>query len=277
MPRLSSVVVRSFRKGVGQHKTPELTRVTSMLHNCPKLEELTIAYMPQPQQLGFALPRADELFTYGRWMHLRALTLTSVACTGLGADGVEALVTFLSAHPALEALRVAACSRAGSALANTGMGGNEEIVLQRGSLPRLRELRCDAGSAGLAQAILRCPVGADIVTNADLELYEAAESTSTPALPSRPLETLVGLRLNAALLAALQVHAHTNGSSAFKRIDLAGFTDPADLRRLAACVPGLEWLDVGRRIGGGGARGAAPVTNVVSYFLYLSTKKILRC
>ena len=49
-----------------------------------------------------------------------------------------------------------------------------------------------------------------------------------------------------------------------KRLELAGWNEMEDIRRLAECVPKLVWLDLGRRNGcapGGGAGAAGPGAN----------------
>ena len=50
------------------------------------------------------------------------------------------------------------------------------------------------------------------------------------------------------------------GGDTVRRLELAGWNEMEDVRRLAECVPKLVWLDLGKR-GGAGAGPAAGNTN----------------
>lgn len=94
------------------------------------------------------------------------------------------------------------------------------LVLPPNALPKLRELRC---GKTIATAILNCP--------ADFP---------------RPLEVLKGITLSGLdwdgpFLASLK---QCGGS--VKRMELAGWNDLDDIKRLVECVPGLTWLDVNK-------------------------------
>ncbi|KAG6860549.1 hypothetical protein C0995_009943 [Termitomyces sp. Mi166 len=137
------------------------------------------------------------------------------------------LSTFLFAHPNLEVLHLDICS-----ILTTGLSSAPGLVLPPNSLPRLRELH---SNKEVATAILSCPCD-----------------------QPRPLETLKGFRLSGihggrdpdlVFLASLK-----RRGTHVRRIELSGYTEMDDLRRLVECAPGLTWLDVGRK---GGAHATA--------------------
>lgn len=172
----------------------------------------------------FAHPRADDLFLCGRWANLRTLTLTNLACS---AEGFGAVSAFLLVHANIEFLHL-----------DLGRFGAQQLILPPNTLPRLRELRCNKE---LAIAVLTCPT----------------ETT-------RPLETLKGIRLtgqawDAHLFAALRM----NGS-ALKRIELAGYSEFEDIRRLAECVPKASWLDIGKKANTN-VNSSVAISNVVDW------------
>ncbi|KAL5521723.1 hypothetical protein ACEPAF_2471 [Sanghuangporus sanghuang] len=220
LPYLSSVAVRSFKKGYGQNKNSDLGRVTEMLHHCPNLQELNIDYKPQA---GFGSPRADNFFLCGRWPSLRTLNLTHLSCS---LDGFDAASAFFAAHPNVEVLHLDIGPR-------TNLRG---LVLAPGSLPRLRELK---SSKEFACLIISCPS------------------------ENRPLETIKGIRLtgpqrDAAFLEALR-------RSDIRRIDLAGYGEFEDIRRLVDCAPKLTWLDIGKKTSASAHKGPVAISSVVDW------------
>lgn len=109
-------------------------------------------------------------------------------------------------------------------------------LLPNNILPRLRELK---SSREFANAILSC--------NSDVP---------------RPLETLKGIKLNGSewdrtFFANL---ARTGGK--ISRVELSGWSEMEDLRKLLECVPKLTWLDVGNH--GHTLNRATDVYNAVS-------------
>lgn len=79
----------------------------------------------------------------------------------------------------------------------------------------------------------------------------------------RPLEVLKGMKLSGSgwddrFLAGLK----ETGAS-MKRIELAGWNDVEDVRRLVSCVPKLVWLDVGKRTNGAPAAASSAPANLV--------------
>ncbi|KAG6829116.1 hypothetical protein H0H87_012610 [Tephrocybe sp. NHM501043] len=175
---------------------------------------------------GVPRPQADELMLYGRWTQLTSLTLLNMRCSPT--TGSDTTSTFLSAHPNLEFLHL---DVRGPIIAT----GNIAFALIPGSLPRLRELH---SSKEIATAVLSCP----------------CESP-------RPLETIKGVHLSGrepdfAFLAILkQRGAHV------RRIELSGWNEMDDLRRLIECAPRLSWLDVGRKNGAPRERDISPKAN----------------
>lgn len=192
------------------------------------MQELDVTYIAPRASVGTGTgsasrtrPLTDEFLTYGRWGKLTTLTLTN-----LRGGSHTPTADFLAAHSTLEVLNldITAPSAAG-------------LVLPPGSLPLLREIKA---SRDVLNAVLGCP-----------------------SAMRRPLEAVRGFRLAGAaggggavpdgvFLAHLHAHADT-----MRTITLAGWGDTDDVRRLASAVPGLQHLDVGRRLGGpGGGRGA---------------------
>ncbi|KAI5121981.1 hypothetical protein M0805_001814 [Coniferiporia weirii] len=220
LPRLSSVAVRSFKKGFGQNKTLELTRVTDMLHHCPNLEELDIQYNGQT---GPGSPQADDFFLYGRWPGLRTLALTHLSCS---IDGADAVSTFLSAHPNIEVLHLDVGPRASVTATAAALA-----LAPPGTLPRLRELRC---AKELACAIMACPCPS------------AGDGTGN----ARPLEAVKGVALTGGVRD--QPFFEALRGYAIRRVELAGYGEFEDVKRLVACVPRVAWLDVGKKGCGGG-------------------------
>ncbi|KAJ7645908.1 hypothetical protein DFH06DRAFT_579637 [Mycena polygramma] len=226
LPDVKSVAVRSTKHVYGSTKHPVLSRISGMLTHCPNLETLDIAYA-QARNGPTAHPTADELLLYSRFPCLTSLTLTNLRCSI-----ADAPATFLSTHTHLTHLRL-------------DLGTSLRLTLPPNALPHLRELHC---SRDVATAVLSCP-------------------SDTP----RPLETLKGVRLAGSPVPC----SDTAGASAdqlflaslrrygtdVRRIELVGWSEMEDIRRLAECVPGLVWLDVGKK----GASRGPPVSNAAEW------------
>ncbi|KAK0218589.1 hypothetical protein EDD85DRAFT_893785 [Armillaria nabsnona] len=97
------------------------------------------------------------------------------------------------------------------------------IALYPNSLPRLREL---TAHKDVTAAILSCP-------------------SEGP----RPLETIKGVRLSGPCDAFLSSLKLFGGS--IKRVELGGWNDMDDIRRLVESAPMLSWLDTGKKLSGG--------------------------
>lgn len=96
------------------------------------------------------------------------------------------------------------------------------ITLYPNSLPRLREL---TAHKDVTAAILSCP-------------------SEEP----RPLETIKGVRLSGPCDAFLSSLKLFGGS--IKRVELGGWNDMDDIRRLVESAPMLSWLDTGKKLSG---------------------------
>jgi hypothetical protein len=156
-------------------------------------------------------PTIDDFLICSRWQHLASLTLTNVRCSP---TGMGAAAAFLGAHPNLEVLHL----ELGVTL------GRPFLVLPANSLPRLHELR---STKDIVTAVLRCPSDAP-----------------------RPLETIKGVSLSGASCDVEFFASLKMCGSTIKRIELAGWNEMEDVRRLVECVPKLTWLDVGKRVTG---------------------------
>lgn len=106
-------------------------------------------------------------------------------------------------------------------------------------------------------------------------------SSCTGGLSTRPLETLKGVKLSG-------VHALSHGKHAdeaffhavkryaptLTRVELAGWHDMDDLRKLASALPCLAYLDVGKRLGlntRSTKDTTGPVTNLEEWFEVIAT------
>ncbi|KAF5309721.1 hypothetical protein D9611_014933 [Ephemerocybe angulata] len=232
MSSLTSAIFCSTRHTYGASKTPELSRISSILEKCPKLKNLTISFNRQRSSQSSVLPLVDDVFNDGRWLCLTSLTLIGVRCTSS-----PALSQFLSEHPLLESLH----------LELTGIRA-ESLDMRPDSLPRLREIRA---SKEFVTAILDCQ----------------------SAVP-RPVEVLKGPKLSGVHAVAHGKHAdeaffHTvrRCAATMSRVELGGWHDMDDIRKLASALPGLTYLDVGRRLGSLGAREASQVVTNLEEWL----------
>ena len=145
----------------------------------------------------------------GRWKNLTSLTLDNLWCT---TQGLDCLATFLSAHDGLETLHFDSTVASVTTLA---------ALLPDNILPRLKELK---SSREFANAILS--------SNSDVP---------------RPLETLKGIKLSGSEWDRTFFANLARAGSKISRIELAGWNEMEDLRKLLECVPKLSWLDVGNR------------------------------
>ncbi|ESK97444.1 hypothetical protein Moror_17623 [Moniliophthora roreri MCA 2997] len=215
LPALRAVSLRTTRHTYGLSKTPSLTRAKGLLHSCPKLEALEINYTTARSHLN-SLPAQDLLLT-GRWPQLRSLSLTNLRCTPL--TGFDATSTFILAHLDLEILHLDIIPR-----------NPRDVIFPPDALPKLKEIKACKEIVG---ALLECPCGGDA---------------------QRPLEVIKGI----SLVRASGVTATTNltfleslrryGSETVRRIELAGWTEMDDIKRLIESAPRVTWLDVGKRI-----------------------------
>ncbi|KAJ7496624.1 hypothetical protein FB451DRAFT_1335121 [Mycena latifolia] len=227
---LKTVAVRSTKHAYGATKSPVLSRISGMLTHCPNLEALDISYAQARN--GHGHPTADELLLYSRFPRLTSLALTNLRCTI-----ADAPAAFLSTHTHLTHLRL-------------DLGASSRLVLPPNALPHLRELHCNRD---IATAVLSCPSDAP-----------------------RPLETLKGVRLTGhaascsdsttASADQLFLTSLRRYGSDVRRIELAGWSEMDEIRRIAESAPGLVWLDVGKK----GASRGPPVSNAAEWALLLA-------
>ncbi|PPR05525.1 hypothetical protein CVT24_003268 [Panaeolus cyanescens] len=271
LPHLRSVTIQSTNHSYGAVKQPELGRISEMLHQCVNLKELDISYSPPRGNTGPSGPApvvngnapgfnprtkpvADEFLLYSRWIP----TLTHLSLKNLRCMSSIAPSAFLADHSALEVLSL------DIVIHHNTVAGTGPPHLPPGSLPRLREIRAPRD---VINAILQCPC-------------------DTP----RPLEVIKGFKLynqgNNSRAAQFEADFLANikqASSTIRRVELSGWHDMEEVRRLATCVPGVQHLDIGKRLGGpgGGAivpsaihtakNAAAPATNHMEWAETLGT------
>jgi hypothetical protein len=240
----------------GSTKQPNLERISGILNHCPSIKVYIVSYLTSiilkpsqtlditynpPRHLTTARPLADDLLLYGRWPQLTSLTLTNVRCTPN--IGPSTASTFLFAHLNLEVLHIDI---------NTGAAGSSRLTLPPNSLPHLRELHANKE---IATAVLECPCNSP-----------------------RPLETLKGFRLSGAqggsrvpdiaFLSNLKRYGRS-----IKRVELNGWNEMEDMRRLLESTPALTWLDVGKKGSGQAMRDKSSTTvatNLVEWATLLS-------
>ncbi|TFK84030.1 hypothetical protein K466DRAFT_602354 [Polyporus arcularius HHB13444] len=229
---LKKVGLHGTKSTFGASKNPDLSRISTMLHNCPNLEALDISYVARHSP-GFFNPVADDFLLCGRWSSLRALTLTNLWCTPHA--GLDAAASFLAAHVSLEVLHLEVSF--GTGANNHGNGVLASFKFPPNCLPRLRELKA---SRDLATALLACPCDAD---------------------GGRPLETLKGVRLSNSARDRVFLENLRAFGTQVRRLELGGWTEMEDVRQLAECVPRLVWLDIGKR----GGSATNPVIAAISH------------
>ncbi|KAG5650139.1 hypothetical protein H0H81_000554 [Sphagnurus paluster] len=215
LPEMTMMTLRSTSHVYGSTKQPNLSRISGILNHCPNLKSLDITYNSprSTSNAGSPRPSADDLLLYGRWTQLTSLTLTNVRYSPT--TGLDSTSTFLSAHPNLEVLHLDI-----GTIPSGGSSTTPGLTLTPGSLPRLRELHANKE---IATAVLACP-----------------------STHPRPLETIKGVRLSGTQDHTFLVHLKQRGRQV-RRIELSGWGEMEDLRRLVEAAPNLTWLDVGRK------------------------------
>ncbi|KAF7297866.1 hypothetical protein HMN09_01007400 [Mycena chlorophos] len=167
-------------------------------------------------------------------LYSRFPRLTSLALTNIRCNIADAPTAFLSAHTHLTSLRL-------------DLGSSYRLELPPNALPALKELHCNRD---VATTILSCPSDAP-----------------------RPIETLKGMRLagpgGAAADAGFLDSLRAFGSNV-RRIELSGWSEMDDVKRLAEAAPRLVWLDMGKR-----AQRGPPIANVTEWAPLLATMQEL--
>ncbi|KAF7325309.1 hypothetical protein MVEN_02638400 [Mycena venus] len=185
-------------------------------------QTLDIAYS-QARNAPSTHPNADELLLYSRFPHLTSLTLTNLRCSI-----VDAPATFLSTHTHLTHLRL-------------DLGSSLRLTLPPNALPHLRELHCNRD---VATAVLSCPSDAP----RPLETLKGVRLAGPPT----PCSDTAGTSPDQLFLASLRRYG-----TDVRRIELAGWSEMEDIRRLAEAAPGA-------RKKGASSRGP-PVSNAAEW------------
>ncbi|KAF7362451.1 hypothetical protein MVEN_00592700 [Mycena venus] len=159
--------------------------------------------------------------------------LTSLTLTNLRCSIVDAPATFLSTHTHLTHLRL-------------DLGSSLRLTLPPNALPHLRELHCNRD---VATAVLSCPSDAP----RPLETLKGVRLAGPPT----PCSDTAGTSPDQLFLASLRRYG-----TDVRRIELAGWSEMEDIRRLAEAAPGLVWLDLGKK--GASSRGP-PVSNAAEW------------
>jgi hypothetical protein len=238
----------------------------------------------------------------GRWAHLTSLTLTNLSCfttttvtttasTSQLLDPSDELSSvassttviqqnplqdFLAAHSNLESLKI------------LDVGPSPQLrrlrTTPRNMLPKLCELYANRDVINL---ILRaeCDEPRPLKTIEGFKLIGAGSNFGSLSITER---CLAGAGLPHTLDVNLEFYKNLKKAGAnVRRIEAEGWSDLDDIRMLATCVPGLTWLDVGRRlrsinvrnnslstssgiVGKGQSQAHIPVTNMVEWAEALS-------
>lgn len=186
---------------------------------------------------------ADDLFLFGRWPRLTSLTLNNLRVLA-ATTGWEDAASFLLAHGNIEVLNLDVTFRS-----------HGKVVLLPNTLPKLRELKAHRE---VVCAILESPCFDTVL----------GEAESDEHCVIRPIETIKGVRLSGSiantshivsdnrLLSLLHMHGAT-----LKRLELTGWSELEEIRRLGDCLPNIVWLDVGRNDSG---RRPTPIPTIAS-------------
>ena len=196
----------------------------------------------RPRSQSGALPRLDDVFD-NRWAHLRSLTLI-----GLRAASASSLGQLLAEHTQLESLHLE-------------VSGIHGLVLRSGSLPNLKELYA---TKEVLSSILETPIE-------DTRPLEAVRGFKLSGVHA----TVDGKHADAPLLHSLRRYSQT-----LKCVELIGWNDMDDIRKLSGALPNITHLDVGKRLSsnahGRGAAQAGPVTNFEEWLEVLDILPELR-
>ncbi|KAJ3564163.1 hypothetical protein NP233_g8472 [Leucocoprinus birnbaumii] len=271
---LRSIRLRATHFPYGAPKIPSMSRIASILHQCPNIQNLEIMFK-SPKNSSTSSPIANEFLTYGRWSSLTSLTLTNLSCfTTTSTVTIPPLrvnqrfhITDMSPAAHFRRLRT---------------------PLPPNTLPKLRALH--AGK-DIINMILRSPCNPPRPLEVLRGFKLAGVSSFVTTLTEKCSGTLTGDgRANAKI--ELYRNLERVGQT-LKRIELDGWGDLDDVKMLAHCVPKLTWLDIGRRLRPANGSGAsinstpgplstggsaswrgqaqAPVTNMVEWSEILSS------
>lgn len=214
-------------------------------------------------------PLADEFLMYGRWAGLTNVTLINLRCASSVAPSF-----FLSSHPALEVLHMDLNIHGGA----TGGGG--ALKLPQGSLPRLKEIHA---SKDIINAILEC-LPLEGQKPRPLEVLKGFKLSGNFSISFAPQSIGAASRTVSDSIFLSNLKQFAGG--AIKRVEMVGWHDMEDVRKLVSVVPNIHHLDLGRRLGtsnttvrcppGGGGNSSSsttngPATNMVEWAELLAT------
>ena len=171
--------------------------------------------------------------------------LNNVRCSTLSAP-----LTFLSDHPALEVLHLDISLHIGSF--------STPNSLPQGSLPNLREVK---SSKEVINAILECPCDRPRPLRT-LKGFKLSGQTTTSPNSSRSVSDSVFL-------------SNLKHQAILHKVELSGWHDMEDIRKLVPCIPKVQHLALGKRIGTMGRRvpggSSGPSANIIEWIDLLST------
>ncbi|KAJ2928194.1 hypothetical protein H1R20_g8911, partial [Candolleomyces eurysporus] len=244
MSTLTNAIFKSTRHNYGARKNPDISRITEILSRCPSLKNLQVSFVRPTRAQPGLLPAVDELLE-GRWSNLTRLSLT-----GLHSTSTTNLSSFLSEHQQLESLHL-------------DVLGVYNLDLHPDTLPRLREI---TAGKDVLNSILRCSLSGG---EGDLRPIEAVKGFKLSGTHA----TVDGKHVDHELFHNLKKHSKT-----LHRVELGGWHDMDDVRKLASSLPGLAYLDLGKRLNVTTNRGGAvgPVTNFEEWLEVLLTLPELR-
>ncbi|EKM76399.1 hypothetical protein AGABI1DRAFT_63077 [Agaricus bisporus var. burnettii JB137-S8] len=251
---LRSITIQAPQASYGTPRTPSLTRTASVLHQCPNIQNLEIRF----KNSHTLMPVANEFLTCGRWSQLTSLTLSNLSCFTTTTQ--NPLQAFLAAHSNLESLKI------------LDVGPSPQLrrlrTTPRNMLPKLRELHANRDVINM---ILRaeCDEARPLESIKGFKLIGAGYSLGPLSGTGKHLNSQDLFNVSHANLEFYR-NLRKVGASV-KRVEVEGWGDLDDVRMLAKCVPGLTWLDVGRRLRSTRQNQAyIPVTSMVEWAEALS-------
>ena len=171
--------------------------------------------------------------------------LNNVRCSTSSAP-----LTFLSDHPALEVLHLDISLHIGSF--------SSPNSLPQGSLPNLREVK---SSKEVINAILECPCDGPRPLRT-LKGFKLSGQTTTSSNSSRSVSDSVFL-------------SNLKHQATLHKVELSGWHDMEDIRKLVPSIPNVQHLALGKRIGTIGRRvpggSSGPSANIIEWIDLLST------
>ncbi|KAF9446060.1 hypothetical protein P691DRAFT_761956 [Macrolepiota fuliginosa MF-IS2] len=305
MLNLQSISMKATQFSYGAPKEPSVNRIAFILHQCPNIKNLEVIFKPSKTSPN-SLPNSNELLLCGRWSHLTSLTLTNLSCfttsatsapipgapntpTGQAIPAIiqqNPLETFLMSHPTLESLRIIDIGPSSAQFRRLR-------TPRRNMLPNLREIHA---CRDVINMVLRaeCDQPRPLEVVSGFKLVGGSSGFTSVGATGNGGGKITGVNAHANINTEFYQNLRKAGGNV-KRIEMEGWCDLDDIRTLVWAVPGLTWLNVGKRLrpaggtntlsgsssgiiagsgggGGGSVRGQAqaPVTNMVEWAEVLS-------